>query len=75
MNFVFELYFSALRPMPADVIEQLYLVAPRVSGVRSELCNDYVSQLRTSARLGPTDRFLLRRLAGLADQFGLRSSN
>ena len=73
INFVFELYQSVLRPMPADVIEQLYQVAPRVSGVRLELCDEYVNQLQTSARLGPTDRFLLRRLAGLAGQFGLRS--
>lgn len=63
-----QLYLLEKRPWPADVIDTMYEVARRVSGLDRSLLRAYVAELR-NAQLGPADRFLARRIEGLERQF------
>ena len=68
VNVLIRLYGHLERPWPADVIDQMYEIARRVSGVDRSALKEYVTQLNT-AQLGPADKFLLRRIEGLERQF------
>ncbi len=61
------LYSKLCRPWPADVVDALYVIARRVSGVDRLALRAYIAALRES-RLGPADRFLLGRIDGLERQ-------
>jgi hypothetical protein len=62
------LYRQLARPWPADIIDEMYGVARRVSGVDRAALKAYVIAMR-NAQLGPADRFLAGRIEGLERQF------
>ncbi len=61
------LYLRLHRPWPAEVVDSLYGIAQRVSGVDRTALRNYVSELQDK-QLGPADRFLMGRIAGLERQ-------
>lgn len=65
VNYVLLLYEAVERPIPPAATDELYALA-RAVPVDLALLRRYLDVLRTStAELGPTDKFLLRRLEGL----------
>ncbi len=61
------LYSELGRPWPAEVVDSLYGIATRVSGVDRAALREYVLKLRQK-QLGPADKFLLGRIGGLERQ-------
>ena len=68
VNELILLYANLERPWPADVIDSLYEIARRVSGVDRNSLRKYVFALK-QIQLGPADRFLVGRIEGLERQF------
>jgi hypothetical protein len=66
VDYCFELFESQGRTLPGDVVDQLYVVLRKVSGVALGNFRSYVEKLRDVApTLSPTDRFVLQRIEGL----------
>jgi hypothetical protein len=66
VDYTFELYSYLKRPLPAEVVDQLYEVARKVANVSLQSLRDYVAGLRSDlARFGPAEKFLVQRLDGL----------
>jgi hypothetical protein len=66
VDYCFELYSSQARPLPGDVVDQLYVVLRKVSGVAISGFRAYLEKLRGAApSFSPTDRFVLQRIEGL----------
>jgi pSer/pThr/pTyr-binding forkhead associated (FHA) protein len=67
INYVFDLFATLERPLPADAIERLYRIVPETQGIKMACFRDYLEVLgRMHGRWGPKERFLLRRIQGLA---------
>jgi hypothetical protein len=64
------LYSSLGRPWPSEVIDALYEIARKVSGVDRAALRAYIDGLKVKS-LGPADRFLCGRIDGLERQLGL----
>lgn len=66
VDYVFELYAIAKRPLPGPVIERLYASLRKISSPSINVFRQYLTALRgVEAVMGPSDRFLLRRIEGL----------
>ncbi len=66
IDFCFELYAAQARPLPSDVVDQLYVVLRKVNGVAVSGFRAYLEKLRSVApTLSPTERFVLQRIEGL----------
>ncbi len=66
VDYCFELYAAQARPLPSDVVDQLYAVLRKVSGVAVAGFRAYLETLRSVApTLSPTGRFVLQRIEGL----------
>lgn len=66
IDYTFELFGAVKRPLPAQVVDQLYQVLRKVSGVNRAAIHAYVQQLRAvQATFGPAERFLVQRIEGL----------
>jgi pSer/pThr/pTyr-binding forkhead associated (FHA) protein len=66
VDYCFELYAAQARPLPSDVVDQLYVVLRKVSGVAVAGFRVYLETLRSVApTLSPTGRFVLQRIEGL----------
>lgn len=66
IDYCFELYSVMLRPLPGDVVDQLYVVLRKVNGVAVSGFRAYLEKLKSVApSLSPTDRFVLQRIEGL----------
>jgi predicted component of type VI protein secretion system len=66
IDYCFELYAALARPLPAELVDQLYLVLRKVSGVAVSGFRAYLEKLKgVAASLSPTDRFVLQRIEGL----------
>lgn len=66
VDYCFELYTALRAPLPAAAVEQLYATLRNVPGVSVTRYKTYVATLdETGARLGPRERFLAQRIAGL----------
>ncbi len=66
INYILELFTVLERPLPASIVERLYRVVPESQGVKMSAFRAYVDVLnRIADRLGPKDRFQLRRIQGL----------
>jgi hypothetical protein len=66
VDFTFELYGIVKRPLPAPLVEQLYASLRRIAAPSIKPFREYISVLRTvEPKLGPSDRFLMRRIEGL----------
>jgi len=66
VDYCFELYAAQARPLPGDVVDQLYVVLRKLSGVGIFGFRAYLEKLKAVApSFSPTDRFVLQRLEGL----------
>jgi len=66
VDYCFELYAAQSRPLPSDVVDQLYVVLRKISGVALAGFRAYLEKLRlVASSFSPTDRFVLQRLEGL----------
>jgi hypothetical protein len=71
VDYVFELFAIVGRPCPAEVVDELYAVVRKVSGVNLGLLRGYMDQLRAVAK-APSERFLLNRIEGLERLIALK---
>jgi FHA domain len=66
IDYCFELYATQSRPLPGDIVDQLYVVLRKVNGVAISGFRAYLEKLRPLApSFSPTDRFVLQRIDGL----------
>jgi hypothetical protein len=66
VDYVFDLYTSLHKVLPATVIDELYTVVRKAKSIDVKLFRGYVENLKkTAGQLGPADRFLLQRIEGL----------
>lgn len=66
IDYTFELYGIVKRPLPSAIVEQLYASLRKISSPSINAFRDYLSVLRAAEpKLGPSDRFLMRRIEGL----------
>jgi pSer/pThr/pTyr-binding forkhead associated (FHA) protein len=66
IDYCFELYAAQARPLPSDVVDQLYVVLRKVSGVAVSGFRSYLEKLKgVAAGFSPNDRFVLQRIEGL----------
>ena len=65
-DYVFRLYAVVKRPLPGEVVDELYQVLRRVDSVNVDVLREYVSTLRAHQEsFGPAERFLVQRIEGL----------
>jgi pSer/pThr/pTyr-binding forkhead associated (FHA) protein len=66
LDYVVELYSELRRVLPAKIVDQLYDVVRRARGMNVNALRAYVATLEAqTATLGPAERFVLQRIAGL----------
>ena len=66
VDYVFELYTSVRRPVPAHIVDELYTVVRKVKAIDLKVLRAYLADLREQqASFGPAERFLLQRMEGL----------
>ena len=66
VDFCFELFAVTARPLPGEVVDHLYVVLRKISGVAILGFRAYLEKLRSAApTFSPTDRFVLQRIEGL----------
>jgi pSer/pThr/pTyr-binding forkhead associated (FHA) protein len=66
INFIFALYTALARPMSPEQVERLCRVVPESQGVKMSAFRGYLEALaKVVDRLGPKERFLVRRIQGL----------
>jgi predicted component of type VI protein secretion system len=66
VDYVFQLYGGLARPLPGEIVDELYQVLRRISGVRVDGLREYVATLRAhQSEYGPAERFLVQRIEGL----------
>ena len=66
VNFCFRLYSVRKRPLPAELVDQLFTELRRVDGVDLTTLRKYRAVLsKVASDFGPADRFLLQRILGL----------
>jgi pSer/pThr/pTyr-binding forkhead associated (FHA) protein len=66
VDYVIELYTLQDRILPAPIVDELYSVLRKVNAVNLQFFRNYLELLQgRSGELGPAERFLLQRIAGL----------
>ena len=66
IDFCFDLYAAQSRPLPGEVVDQLYVVLRKLNGVAISGFRAYLEKLRAAApTFSPTDRFVMQRIEGL----------
>ena len=66
VDYCFELFAAQSRPLPSEVVDHLYVVLRKISGVAIAGFRAYLERLRAAASsFSPTDRFVLQRIEGL----------
>ncbi len=66
IDYTIELYSALGLTLPLSLVDEMYLLLRRVRGIDLENLRDYLDSLRAREdSLGPAERFVLRRLAGL----------
>jgi pSer/pThr/pTyr-binding forkhead associated (FHA) protein len=66
VDYCFELYAAQARPLPGDVVDQLYVVLRKINGVAVSGFRSYLEKMRAVAvSFSPNDRFVLQRIEGL----------
>lgn len=72
-DYVIELYTVVGRPLPAEIVDELYGVLRKVGTIDLKLLRRYVDLLRSdAASLSASERFLLNRIEGLERIAALR---
>lgn len=66
VDYAIELYSISKKPLPAVVIDRLYETLRKLAPLSAHVFRQYLAVLRSvEAQLGPSDRFLMRRIEGL----------
>lgn len=66
VDYCFDLYSAQGRPLPSDVVDQLYVSLRKVSGVAIANFRVYLEKMKgVAASFSPTERFVLQRIEGL----------
>ena len=66
LDYTFELYAALKRPIPIELVDQMYSVLRRVDAVNLSALRAYLSILHAQATsYGPNERFAIQRLEGL----------
>ena len=66
LDYTFELYAALRRPLPIELVDQMYAVLRRVDAVNLPALRAYLSILHAQATAyGPNERFAIQRLEGL----------
>ena len=66
VDYSFELFAAQSRPLPSDVVDQLYVVLRKINGVAISGFRAYLEKLKAAASsFSPTERFVLQRIEGL----------
>ncbi|MBN1605156.1 MAG: FHA domain-containing protein [Polyangiaceae bacterium] len=66
VDYVFQLYGCLGRPLPGEIVDELYQVLRRVNGVSVDGLREYIATLRAhQSEYGPAERFLVQRIEGL----------
>ena len=73
VDYCIELYSVLERPLPGQVVDSLYDLLRRVSGVNLGALREYVAILHAGhGHLGPAEKFLVQRIEGLERLAALR---
>ena len=73
LEYVFDLFLTLGRPCSSDVVDELHMVMRKVRLTSSGKLQAYLDRLHAAgSELGPTDRFLVRRIEGLGRLTGLK---
>ncbi len=70
LEYVIELYSTLRLPLPAEVVDQLYIAVRQVPRIQLRPLEDYIESLRRS-NLNPNERFVVQRLDGLRTLVGV----
>jgi hypothetical protein len=66
IDYCFELYGAQARPLPSEIVDHLYVVLRKVSGVAIGGFRAYLEKMKAvSASFSPTERFVQQRIEGL----------
>jgi hypothetical protein len=66
VDYVFQLYGCLARPLPGEIVDELYQILRRISGVSVDGLREYIATLRAhQSEYGPAERFLVQRIEGL----------
>jgi hypothetical protein len=66
VDYAVDLYAALKRPLPSEVVDQLYSVLRKVDVVSLPNLRAYAAELRAAQQsLGPAERFVLQRIEGL----------
>jgi hypothetical protein len=66
VDYSFELFAAQSRPLPSEVVDQLYVVLRKINGVAISGFRAYLEKLKAAASsFSPTERFVLQRIEGL----------
>ena len=66
VDYVFQLHGYLARPLPGEIVDELYQVLRRISGVSVDGLREYIAILRAhQSEYGPAERFLVQRIEGL----------
>lgn len=66
LDYTIELYAALRRPMPIELVDQMYAVLRRVDAVNLQALRAYLSVLHAQAQaFAPNERFAIQRLEGL----------
>jgi pSer/pThr/pTyr-binding forkhead associated (FHA) protein len=73
LDHAFDLYASVARPLPAPLVDRIYEVVRKTSGISLVRLRAYLETLNAAKdRFGPSERFALQRLEGLERQIASR---
>ena len=73
VEYCIDLYSVLRRPLPVYVVDTLYELLRKISGVNLTALREYVATLRAvQSRLGPAEKFLVQRIEGLERLAALR---
>jgi predicted component of type VI protein secretion system len=66
VEYAFNLYRAAKRPLPMPLVDELYSVLRTVRGIRAATLRSYVTTLEDNhSHFGPAEHFAVKRIAGL----------
>ena len=66
VDYVFELYKRQKKPIPAQVVDELYTVVRKAKSIDLAMVRGYLAELRLAAPThGPAEQFLVKRIEGL----------
>jgi pSer/pThr/pTyr-binding forkhead associated (FHA) protein len=73
VDYCIDFYNVVQRPLPVYVVDSLYEILRKISGVNLAALREYVATLRAvQHRLGPAEKFLVQRIEGLERLAALR---